>query len=160
METVTRTANRSKTSYILDFEEEDAKSIIEDQLGFSAIPTTNSKIAVKIYVRPEEISTIQTDDGRTISIYMPPVVSAADRFRSCVALVINVGKECYKSEKFKDCGPYCKVGDWVVIPRNVGIQVNYRGVPVQLIPEDALYCVIEDPSHIEWKARRNYDVRL
>jgi len=148
--------NRSKTSYIDDSEESYAKEFIRSQLGFEPIDTINNQIAVKIYLRPEEISTIKTDDGRTISIYMPPMVNALDRFRSCVALVISVGKECYRDEKYAESGPYCKEGDWIMIPRNVGIQVNFRGVPVQLIPEDALYCVIGDPADIEWKGRRNY----
>lgn len=153
-----RKVNRSQTSYIEDQEELQAKEYIQTQLGFNPIATINNQIAVKIYLRPEEISTVQTDDGRTISIYMPPTINAADRFRSCVALVISIGEECYRDEKYSESGPYCKVGDWIMIPRNVGLQVNFRGVPVQLVPEDAVYCVISDPTHIEWKDRRNYAV--
>jgi len=146
--------NNSLTSLIEDHEEDEAKKFIVEHLGFDPIKAFHKRIAVKIYLRPEEISTFETDEGKTVSLYLPPVISAMDKFRNCVALVIFVSPACYQGDEFKESGPYCKVGDWIVIPRNVGTQINYRGVPVQLIPEDALYCVIEDPTHIE-KLRRH-----
>lgn len=141
--------NRSVTSYIEDFEEIDAKKIVEESLGFPAMKAFSKKLVVKIYVRPDEISTVTTNDGKKISLYMPETISAHDKYRSCIALVMDVAKDCYMGEKYQDSGPYCKVGDWVVIPRNVGVQENYRGVPVQIIPENAVYAVIECPTHIE-----------
>lgn len=141
--------NRSLTSYIEDFEEEEAKDCIVNQLGFSPMDSFSKQIVVKIYVRPEEISTFKTDEGKVVSLYLPPTISAMDKFRNCTALVIDVAKDCYLGDKFKESGPYCKVGDWVVIPRNVGTQINYRGIPVQIVPGDSIYCVIEDPTHIE-----------
>lgn len=44
--------------------------------------------------------------------------------------------------------PWCKVGDWIVIPRNEGTQVNYRGIPMQFIPDDKVLAIIEDPTHV------------
>lgn len=141
--------NKSTTSYIEDYEEEEAKGIVKEQLGFDPIKPFHKRIAVKIYLRPEEISTITTDDGREISIYLPPSICATDKFKNCTGLVIYVHEDCYKDEKYELTGPYCKAGDWIVFPRNVGTQVNYRGIPVQLIPEASIFCVIEDPTHIE-----------
>lgn len=141
--------NRSLTSLIEDHEEQEAKDLIEAQIGFSPSIPFSKKIAVKIYVRPDEISTFTTDEGKEISLYLPETVSVYDKFRNCTALVISVSKDSYTDEKYQESGPYCKVGDWIMIPRNVGDQVNYRGMPVQIIPEDAIYCVIEDPEHIE-----------
>lgn len=140
--------SQSATSYIEEHEEDEAKSIIKEQFGFEPIKAFRKKIAVKIYLRPEEISTFITNDGREISIYCPPLLLARDRFRNCTALVVHVGEGCYEGEECAESGPWCKVGDWVVIPRNVGTQINYRGIPVQLIPEKSIYCVIEDPTHI------------
>lgn len=139
----------SKTSLIEEHEIEEAKGFISEQLGFPTPAALGDKLIVKIYLRPEEISTFTTDDGRTISIYAPPQLLAKDRFRNCTALVIAVGDDCYKHPRYAKSGPYCRVGDWIVIPRNVGIQMNYRGVPVQVIPEWALFCVIEEPTHIQ-----------
>ena len=141
--------NRSLTSYIEDCEEDDAKDFVEKHLGFPPIRAFSKEIAVKIYVRPEEISTIKTEDGRVVSLYLPPVVIASDKFRNCTALVIDVAKDCYMGEEYQETGPFCKVGDWVMIPRNVGTQNNYRGIPIQVIPMDAIYCVVEDPTYVE-----------
>lgn len=141
--------NRSSTSLIEDFEEEDAKKLIEESLGFPSMEGFSKKLVVKIYTRPEEISTIKTEDGKTISLYLPSIVYASDKYRNCVALVINVAKDCYTDEEFKESGPYCKVGDWIIMPRNAGTQVNYRGVPVQIIPEKCPWAVIACPTHIE-----------
>jgi len=141
--------NRSVTSLIEDHEEQEAKDLIAEQLGFEPSTPFSRKIAVKIYVRPDEITITKNGDGKEISIYLPPTFNAHDKFRNCTALVINVAKDCYKDKKYQESGPYCKVGDWLMIPRNVGTQVNYRGMPVQLIPEDAIYMVIEDPEHVE-----------
>jgi len=140
--------NRSLTSYIEDHEEEEAKWIVKDQIKFEPIHPFSKQIAVKIFVRDEEISSVITESGKEIKVYMPPMVAADDKFRNCTALVIYVASDCYQGDKYQESGPYCKVGDWIVIPRNMGTQVNYRGIPVQIIPEDAIYCVIEDPTHV------------
>jgi co-chaperonin GroES (HSP10) len=141
--------NRSLTSLIEDHEEAEAKDLIASHLGFTPGEPFSRKIAVKIYVRPDELSTVVTDEGKEIKLYLPLTISANDKYRNCTGLVISVAKDCYLAEQYQESGPYCKVGDWVMIPRNVGTQVNYRGAPVQVIPEDAIYCVIEDPEHIE-----------
>lgn len=141
--------NRSITSLIEDFEEQEAKECVEKHLGFSPFGAFSKQLAVKIYVRPDELSTFTTDEGKVVSLYLPPTISAHDKFRNCTALVIDVAKDCYIGDEYQESGPYCKVGDWIMMPRNVGTQINYRGVPVQIIPEDSFYCVIEDPTHIE-----------
>jgi co-chaperonin GroES (HSP10) len=141
--------NRSLTSLIEDHEEQEAVDLIEQQLGFVPSAPFSKKLIVKIYVRPDEISTVVTDEGKEVKIYLPPTINCHDKFRNCTALVISMAKNCYTDEKYQESGPYCKVGDWLMIPRNVGDQVNYRGVSVQIIPEDAIYCVIEDPEHIQ-----------
>jgi hypothetical protein len=44
--------------------------------------------------------------------------------------------------------PWCKIGDWVVIPRNEGTQINYRGIPMQIIPDDRPLAIIPDPTYV------------
>ena len=141
--------NRSISSYIEDFEEEEAKKFIEEELGFPALKGFSKKLVVKIFVRPEEISTFKTAEGKTVSIVLPEMFLANDPYTNFTALVIHVAQDCYTDEEYKETGPYCKVGDWIIIPRNVGTQQNYRGVTVQVIPEHAVYCVVEDPSYVE-----------
>jgi co-chaperonin GroES (HSP10) len=138
-----------KFSFIEDHEEQEAKEFIEKHLGFPAPRMAGYHMAVKIYVRPEDIHTfVDENTGETKSIYLPHTVTAHDKYRSCTALIVSMGPEAYKHERFKESGPWCKVGDWVVIPRNEGTQVNYRGVPMQFIPDDRVLAIVEDPTHV------------
>lgn len=142
--------NRSLTSFIEDHEEEEAKQFIEEELGFPLPKARGDRLLVKIYIRPEELSTFQNDNGETVSLYLPDKCYAGDIYRNFAALVLSVGSRCFKGEEYKDRGPDCKVGDWVTIARNDGgQQFFYRGVAVQDIPESALIAVIEDPAYVE-----------
>lgn len=141
--------NRSISSYIEDFEEQEAKKFIEDELGFESIKAFSKKLVVKIFIRPEEISTFTTDSGKEVSIVIPEMYLANDKYTNFTALVLDVAKDCYTDDEYKETGPYCKVGDWIIIPRNVGTQQDYRGVTVQVIPENAIYCVVENPTYVE-----------
>ena len=141
--------NKSMYSFIDDNEEQEAKELIEKHLGFPAPRATGYYMAVKIYLRPEEIATVVDEvTGKTKSIYLPESVTANDKYRNCTALVVSQGSECYKGKRFKNSGPWCKIGDWIAIPRNEGTQLNYRGIPMQFIPDDRVLCVVEDPSYI------------
>jgi hypothetical protein len=142
--------NRSLTSYIEDHEEDEAKQFIEEELGFSLPTASRDRLIVKIYIRPEELSTFKNDKGETVSIYMPEIILNGDQYRNFAALVLSVGEQCFTGDEYKDSGPGCKVGDWVTIARNDGgQQYIYRGVAVQDIPVSALIAVVEDPAYVE-----------
>jgi hypothetical protein len=136
-----------RLSFIEPYEESEAIRQIEELLGFERPRPTGYHIAVKIYVRDEDCGKLFDKDGKETLIYAPPKVSAHDKFRNCSALVLSLGDDAYRDRKFLS-GPWVRVGDWVVIARNGGPQVNYRGVPVTFIPDDNIYCVISDPTHV------------
>lgn len=142
-----RSVDSFRLSYIEDYEEADAIKMIEDLLGFERPRPTGYHIAVKIYVRDEDVGKLYDKDGRETLLYAPAQVSAHDKFRNCSALVLAIGPDAYRGSKFIS-GPWVRVGDWVVIARNGGPQVNYRGVPVTFIPDDNIYCVIPDPTFV------------
>lgn len=143
-------------SFIETDEEQLAKEYIEKHLGFPPPRTAGYHMAVKIYVREEDVHQLKDDSGnplldssgKPMSIYLPAAVTAGDKWRSCVALVVAQGPESYKGSRFEKSGPWCKVGDWVVIPRNEGTQISYRGIPMQIIPDDRVLAIIEDPNYV------------
>ena len=106
-------------------------------------------VALKIYVEPDELSIVQTDDGKSVTLYRPISVQAEEKYQSCSALVCALGPEAYNGDKFSDSGPWCKVGDWVMIPRYEATAVSYRGVAVALIPDDRIMAVITDPTDVK-----------
>lgn len=114
-------------------------------------------VAVKIYIRPEELKTIKKEDGTEVTLYLPDTVRAEDKFSSVSALVCAVGPEAYQGEKFERSGPWCKVGDWILIPRYESTMVSYRGVAMALLPDDRVMAVIAGPEDVEsGKAANNY----
>jgi co-chaperonin GroES (HSP10) len=106
-------------------------------------------VAVKIYIRPEELKTIKKEDGTEVTFYLPDTVRAEDKYSSVSALVCAVGPEAYQGEKFERSGPWCKVGDWILIPRYESTMVSYRGVAVALLPDDRVMAVISGPEDVE-----------
>jgi len=154
-------------SFIEDWEEEEAKKLIEEELGFERPRVSGWLLAVKVWTRPEDIHSFVDDQGNAKSIVLPTMITNEDRYRSCTGLVLAMGPDCYNDSRFVEplymrvirslfwwCmppskkAPLCKVGDWIVFPRNEGVQVTYRGVPMQYIPDDKVLGIVSDPSHV------------
>ena len=114
-------------------------------------------VAVKIYIRPEELRTIKKEDGTEVTLYLPDTVRAEDKYSSVSALVCAVGPEAYQGEKFERSGPWCKVGDWILMPRYESTMVSYRGVAMAPLPDDRVMAVITGPEDVEsGKSANNY----
>lgn len=134
-------------------EEEEAKALIDQHFiemtgqPFDMRPA-GYLVAVKIYVRPEELKTITQEDGTEVTLYLPDTVRAEDKYSSVSALVCAVGPEAYQGEKFERSGPWCKVGDWILIPRYESTMVSYRGVAMALLPDDRVMAVIKGPEDV------------
>lgn len=146
-------------SYIEPFEETTAKKLVDEQFIALTGKTFGLRpggymIAVKIYVRPEEIKEITKDDGSKVTLYIPHSAQTDDKYQSVAALVCSVGPQAYRgkdvmgNDRFPE-GPWCKVGDWVAIPRHESFLLSYRGVAVALIPDDKVLAVIEDPTDVQ-----------
>lgn len=145
-----------KFSFIEPHEEQEAKDFIEKHLGFPAPRCVGWQMAVKIYIREEDIHEAKDEsgkpilgaDGKPIKIYLPSSIRTGEKFISCVGLVVSQGPDCYKGERFKESGPWCKVGDWVMFPRHEGTQISYRGIPMFVINDDKVKMVVEDPTYV------------
>ena len=150
-------------SFIEPHEEEAAKEYIKEHLvsasgldDFEPPRPAGYHMAVKLYIRSEDVHGLKDDagnaiigaDGKPMFIALPASVTTNDKWRTCVALVVAQGPEAYQGDRFKRSGPWCKVGDWVVLPRNEGTQINYRGIPMQIIPDDRVLAIVEDPTYV------------
>lgn len=140
-------------SKIEDHEEDEARRLIDERFvdmtgrPFDMKPA-GYLVAAKIYVRPDELKTVTRDDGTTATLYLPDTVRAEDKYQSVSALICAVGPEAYKGEKYENSGPWCKVGDWVLIPRYEATAVSYRGVAMALLPDDRIMAVIDGPEDV------------
>lgn len=145
-------------SFIEPFEEKTAKALIDQQFkeltgkAFEFRPA-GYMIAVKIYIRPDEIKEIKRDDGTVAKLYRPIVSMENDRYQSVAALVCAVGPHAYTGNNADGTprypsGPWCKPGDWVVIPRYESFLMTYRGVAMAILPDDRVVGVIQDPQDV------------
>jgi co-chaperonin GroES (HSP10) len=66
-----------------------------------------------------------------------------------VCKVLAVGPRAYKQEMFNDTGPWCDVGDYVLIPRLGGQKIKLKGVPLTMISCDQVMAVIDDPADVD-----------
>jgi hypothetical protein len=127
-------------SFITPEEISQARSLIEDSLGFSLPPLKGREIAVKLWVREEDIILGVNPQGEEIRLTVPQTVYCEDRSHSCAGLVIGRGHHCPDDS--------VQVGDFVLMPRYEGTSCVMHGVPVRLIALDKLYGVIRDPERI------------
>jgi len=145
-------------SYIETHEEAEAAALIEQQFvavtgkSFTLRPA-GFMVALKIYIRPEELKTIKGDDGKTRTLYLPQTMQDTDKYQSVAGLVCAIGPQAYKGhtltgeDRYPE-GPWCKVGDWVIIPRYESFQISFNGVVMAMLPDDKILGVIQDPAEV------------
>ena len=64
---------------------------------------------------------------------------------STVLFVVAVGPDAYKDEKRFPSGPWCQVGDFILIRPHAGSRVNIHGKDFRLINDDGVEAVVSDP---------------
>lgn len=155
---VTFVPDKQGLSYVDNHEIDEAKREVDKLfIGLTGKPfglrVANYYVAVKLYVRPEEIKEVTRDDGTKATLWLPTQVVEGDKYHSVAALVCGIGPGAFKGyddqgrERFPE-GPSCRVGDWVCIPRTNCFVINYRGVPAGILPDDMILSVIEDPTDV------------
>lgn len=127
-------------SFIAPEERSQARRLIVDSLGFSLPTLKGREIAVKLWVREEDIILGLNPQGQEIRLAVPQTVYCEDSAHSCAGLVVKLGENC------PDDG--VQVGDFVLMPRYEGTSCVMKGVPLRLIALEKLYGVIGGPHTI------------
>lgn len=146
------------SSYIEPHEEAEAREIIAKHFAeisgkpFTFRPTGYFLIG-KLYVRPEELLSTIDDNGEKKTLYLPKIAQDEDKHQAVAMLVCAMGSMCYRGTdaagqpRFPD-GAWCKVGDWVAIPRYEAFPIMHHGVAMAILPDDKILGVVEDPTDI------------
>ena len=141
-------ASLPQISRIETHEEAEARALI-DELCPHRPSACGYYILVKTHIRSDVAKEVTTVDGGKASLYVPQSVQTSDQFNSIAALVLDVGPIAYDDdEKFGKSGPWCKPGDWILVPRHEGFNFSYRGIAMQLVPDDKILGVIDDPNDV------------
>ena len=65
-----------------------------------------------------------------------------------VLFVMKMGPDCYKDESRFPSGPWCKLGDFVLVRPHTGTRVKIHGVEFRIINDDSVEGVVQDPRGI------------
>ena len=92
---------------------------------------------------PEEVQKIG-------NIFIPGDTGKREHTASIVGTVIAMGPDAYNADRFPT-GPWCKVGDHVIIKSYAGTRLKLVGQDQEfrLINDDVIEAVVSDPRKIE-----------
>jgi co-chaperonin GroES (HSP10) len=77
------------------------------------------------------------------------ITRVQEEITTVVGFVVAMGPDCYGDlAKFPN-GPWCKVGDFVVIRAYSGTRVSIYGAEYRLINDDTVEAVVEDPRGLK-----------
>jgi co-chaperonin GroES (HSP10) len=68
-----------------------------------------------------------------------------------VLFVMKMGPDCYKDPARFPSGPWCKVGDFVLVRPHAGTRLKIHGREFRIIKDDSVEGVVEDPRGISRK---------
>jgi len=68
-----------------------------------------------------------------------------------VLFVVALGPDCYTDKTRYPSGPWCKVGDFVLVRPNAGSRLVIHGREFRMINDDTVEGVVDDPRGIRRK---------
>lgn len=148
----------SKLSYIEDHEIDPAMKLIDEvftQLTGKpfGLRVAGYYLACKIFTRPEDLKTITQKDGTKVTLWLPPQYVDNDKYHSVSALVCGIGPQAFTGfdihghDRFPS-GQGCRVGDLIAIPRQNSFLINYRGIPMAILPDDMVLAIVENEDDV------------
>jgi co-chaperonin GroES (HSP10) len=97
-----------------------------------------------IVVRPVHIV------GKTKSgVILPSKTKHDIAYLTNVCKVLKLGDTAYTQEMFEKTGPWCKEGDYVLIPKLSGQKIKFKGIPLILISCDKVLWVLGNPEDVD-----------
>ena len=68
-----------------------------------------------------------------------------------VLFVVSMGPDCYTDKERYPTGPWCKVGDFILVRPNSGSRLMIHGREFRIINEDTVEATVLDPRGIKRK---------
>ena len=68
-----------------------------------------------------------------------------------VLWVVKMGPDCYQDKERFPSGPWCKVGDFVLVRPHTGSRLKIHGQEFRLINDDSVEGTVQDPRGISRK---------
>ena len=91
------------------------------------------------------------EDKYDSGIVKADVTMQHEELLTTVLFVIKMGPDCYKDEKRFPTGPWCKVGDFILVRPHVGTRLKIHGREFRILNDDSVEGVVQDPRGISRK---------
>ena len=76
------------------------------------------------------------------------VTRQVEEVTTVVGMVVAMGPDCYKDPVKFPSGPWCKIGDFVIIRAYSGTRISIYSKEWRLVNDDTIEGVVEDPRGI------------
>jgi co-chaperonin GroES (HSP10) len=118
---------------------EETKKKVTEALSSHTLPVPKGwKVLIAMPVFEEKIS--------NSGIILPTSTKNAEEIAANIGLVVSMGSEAYKDlNKFPN-GPWCEVGDFIMMRSYSGTRFSIGGHEFRMINDDTIEGVIQDPS--------------
>jgi co-chaperonin GroES (HSP10) len=81
-------------------------------------------------------------------ILKPQAMAKQEETASVVGKVLAMGSDCYQDTKRFPNGPWCKVGDYILVRAYSGTRFLVDGHEFRLINDDTVQALVEEPEGI------------
>jgi len=71
-----------------------------------------------------------------------------ERIMTTIGVILDMGAEAYSDKTRFPNGPWCKIGDYVVIRPHTGTRIHVNGQELRLINDDSIEAVVADPRGV------------
>lgn len=71
-----------------------------------------------------------------------------ERVSAICGHVISMGQDAYQDEKRFPNGPWCEVGDWILMRPYAGTRFKVDGVEYRMLNDDSVEGVVADPRGV------------
>ena len=98
------------------------------------------------------IERVKPKEKTASGIFLPDQAKEAESYLSITAKVVALGSACYTNRDTGEpwaSGPWCKPGDWIVVPKFTQFKMDIDGNEYRIINDDEVIAVIDDPLAIK-----------
>ena len=93
----------------------------------------------------------EIDETFDSGILKADITRQHEELLTTVLWVIKMGPDCYQDKERFPSGPWCKVGDFVLVRPHTGSRLKIHGREFRLINDDSVEGTVQDPRGISRK---------
>jgi len=93
----------------------------------------------------------EIDDTFDSGLIKADITKQHEELLTTVLWVVKTGPDCYQDKERFPSGPWCKVGDFVLVRPHTGSRLKIHGQEFRLINDDSVEGTVQDPRGISRK---------